>query len=265
MSAIKSFITKLLGQFNLKLCKLSNFKMLKEKAALHDADCFLHKLQSNDFKYFYKNISNKDMTASKAQLQQDLFVLNELNFKQNGFFVEFGATNGIDLSNTYLLEKEFNWKGILAEPAKIWHKDLEKNRTAFIEKNCVWHTSNKFLNFNETKVSELSTIDQFCKSDLHAKNRKNSKKYQIKTICLEDLLDKYHAPKVIDYLSIDTEGSEYEILSSFNFNKYKVKVITCEHNFTMNREKIFSLLSMKGYKRLYTDISRFDDWYVFKT
>ena len=69
------------------------------------------------------------LQKSKSQLRQDLFVLGVTNFKQNGFFCEFGATNGVDLSNTYLLEKEFNWSGILAEPAKIWHSDLQRNRS----------------------------------------------------------------------------------------------------------------------------------------
>ena len=76
---------------------------------------------------------------------------------------------------------------------------------------------NKILTFNE--VGELATIDDFSNSDLHAKARVNGKKYKVKTISLEDLLDKYNAPKIIDYLSIDTEGSELDILSSFNFEK----------------------------------------------
>ena len=54
------------------------------------------------------------------------------------------------------------------------------------------------------------------------KKGKKGKKYRIKTISLEDLLLKYNAPVVIDYLSMDTEGSEYEILSAFNFDKYKI-------------------------------------------
>lgn len=67
---------------------------------------------------------------SKFQIQQDIFVLVATNFKKGGFFIEFGATNGIDLSNTYLLEKEYEWKGILGEPAKKWHKDIVKNRSS---------------------------------------------------------------------------------------------------------------------------------------
>jgi hypothetical protein len=76
------------------------------------------------------------------------------------------------------------------------------------------------------------------------------------------MLGKYNAPKTIEYLSIDTEGSEYEILSGFNFSKYDFRVITCEHNFSPQREKISSLLTEKGYLRLFERISDFDDWYV---
>jgi len=62
-------------------------------------------------------------------------------FKEGGYFVEFGAANGCDLSNTYILEKQFGWRGVLAEPAKMWHKNLIKNRDCNVEFDCVWRTS----------------------------------------------------------------------------------------------------------------------------
>jgi len=75
-------------------------------------------------------------------------------------------------------------------------------------------------------------------------------------------VDAIYAAMGIDYLSIDTEGSEYEILSNFNFDKYQIKIVTCEHNFTPAREKIFSLMTQKRYLRRFAKFSRFDDWYV---
>lgn len=204
----------------------------------------------------------QSLRKSKSQLRQDLFVLSQLDFKKNGYFIEFGATNGIDLSNTYLLEKEFGWVGILAEPARCWHKNLQKNRDAHIEKKCVWRNSNSILDFNETEAAELSTINLFNNSDLHAEVRKTGKSYQVNTISLNDLLIKYNAPVEIDYMSIDTEGSEFEILNHFDFSKHKFNVITCEHNFTPMRDKIFKLLSDHGYVRKFQELSRFDDWYV---
>lgn len=203
------------------------------------------------------------LSKSRSQLRQDLFVLSEVECKKGGYFVEFGAANGIDLSNTFLLEKEFSWTGILAEPARVWQKHLKTNRpNTFIETQCVWKNSNSRLTFNETEVPELSTVDSFSDKDSHRNTRLEGRKYEVQTISMHDLLVKYSAPKYIDYLSIDTEGSEYEILKAFDFNEFSFGIITVEHNYTPQRELIFALLTSHGYERKYEMISEFDDWYV---
>lgn len=211
---------------------------------------------------FLLSLNRELLLKSKSQIKQDLFVLSELKYKKNGFFVEFGACNGFIFSNSHLLEKEYGWNGILAEPAKCWHSELRENRSCWIETNCVWSVSDSVLTFNETNTAELSTIDNFGLYKDHVQSREQGNTYSVKTISLNDLLDKYNAPKEIDYLSIDTEGSEFEILSHFDFSKYSFRVITCEHNFTPMREKIFELLSNNGYTRVFEDLSKFDDWYV---
>lgn len=206
---------------------------------------------------------NKNLIAkSKSQLRQDLFVLSELGFKRNGFFVEFGATNGVDLSNSYLLEKEYGWSGILAEPAKIWHDELFQNRTSIIDTRCVWSQTGAHLLFSQTEVPELSTLNSFAYNDTHAQQRKNSLNYKVETVSLLDMLNQHNAPMEVDYLSIDTEGSEFEILENFDFEKYVFNIITCEHNFTPSRDRIRKLLELNGYRRKYVNISQFDDWYV---
>lgn len=197
-----------------------------------------------------------------SQLAQDVFALSELGFKRNGYFVEFGATNGIDLSNTYLLEKKYQWSGILAEPAKRWHDELVTNRSCIIEKSCVWSRSGEQIEFLETRIGELSTINSYSAADGHAKSREGGLRYLVNTISLMDLLQKHSAPEFIDYLSIDTEGSEYEILKAFDFSKYRFGVITCEHNFTPAREAVFQLLRSHGYTRKHQELSFVDDWYV---
>lgn len=200
---------------------------------------------------------------SKSQYHQDLFVLAELGFKRDGFFVEFGATNGVELSNSYLLEKSFGWNGILAEPARVWHSDLQKNRSCHIETNCVWRATGEKLTFNQVEASNISTLDMYSTvADGHEKARRKSTLYDVDTISLNDLLEKYKAPQVVDYLSIDTEGSEFEILKAFDFNKHQFKVITCEHNHMPVRQDIFELLSSKGYVRKMQAVSMCDDWYI---
>lgn len=200
--------------------------------------------------------------SSRAQLKQDIFALIESGFKRDGFFVEFGATNGVDLSNTILLEREFGWQGILAEPARTWHEALRRNRNAIIETACVWTQSGQTLEFRSTDNGAFSTISAFSTADRHSAERQGGELYPVTTISLLDLLDKHTAPPIIDYLSIDTEGSEYDILSAFDFSKYRFGVITCEHNHTPMREKIRALLEANGYRRTFDYLSQFDDWYV---
>jgi len=204
----------------------------------------------------------KYFRSARGQLGQDLFALSELEFKRDGFFVEFGATDGFHSSNTYLLEKEFGWRGIVAEPARGWHKDLRRNRNCFIETDCVLSKSNVELTFIEATNGEFSTIDVYKSSDIHSLARRNGNQYKVNTISLSDLLEKYNAPREIDFLSIDTEGSEFDILKDFDFNQYKFGVITCEHNFTPRREQVFSLLTKNGYLRKHEGFSNVDDWYV---
>jgi len=204
----------------------------------------------------------RKLDGSKSQNFQDLFALFMLNEKRRGYFVEFGVGDGIESSNTYLLETKYEWNGIAAEPAKARHDVLRRNRNCAIESRCVWSRSGETLMFNEARAPDLSTIDAFTKSDKWASLREGGTKYPVETISLNDLLLENRAPNRIDYMSVDTEGSEVEILMAFNFDKYDVKIITVEHNFTPAREAIHSLLASKGYVRKYETLSQWDDWYV---
>ena len=248
---MKLFFYYLLKKFNLKLFRFTTYQRIK-------VSNFLNTIKNK------RKLDNtiKCLPYFCSQFGQDLFVLNELNFKKNGFFVEFGATNGINGSNTYLLENRFNWRGILAEPAKIFYNELNKNRKCFIETNLVWKNSKSRLLFHEDFAGGLSTIKKFIDHDTQI--RKRNKEYILETISLNDLLVKYNAPKIIDYLSIDTEGSEFDILNNFDFNKYKFRIITCEHNFTPNKNKIHKLLTKNGYVKKHSSLVSFvDDWYVY--
>ncbi len=214
------------------------------------------------------------LLLSKSQLAQDLLAISQsLNPDFPKFFVEFGATDGIQLSNTYILEKYLGWKGILAEPAKIWHAALKANRHCVIDFNCISDQSNTMVDFIETALDpndpiatpELSSMAAFAQSgdDHDARRSLNSKTYQVPTLSLNDLLIKHAAPKDIEYLSIDTEGSELSILANTDFDRYKFQLITVEHNYIDDkRSAIFNLFTQNGYKRIHQSISRWDDWYV---
>lgn len=202
---------------------------------------------------------------SKSQLQQDLMALwisTKVNDAKPGVFVEFGATNGKSISNSYLLENEFHWQGLVAEPAKRWHQELARNRSCSIDFSCVFNESGRYIEFAETDETEYSTISLFLDADSHAAERVKHKTYLVETITLEDLLEKHNIPTHINYMSVDTEGSEYEILKNFPFSKYKFDFISIEHNYNPYRESIYTLLNNASYVRVFPQVSQFEDWYV---
>jgi FkbM family methyltransferase len=205
----------------------------------------------------------QNMGDSHSQIFQDLFVAYVLREKTGGYFCEFGAADGLSLSNSAHLERDLGWTGICAEPARGWHEALIRNRpNACIETQCVWSRSGDTLEFAESAARELSTIGSFSQSDGHARKRNNPARYPVQTISLNDLLGKHGAPADFDYLSMDTEGSELQILESLDFARFRPKVITVEHNFTPNRLRIHALLDAQHYRRVLPECSQFDDWYL---
>jgi len=123
-----------------------------------------------------------------------------------------------------------------------------------ISEKAVHSKSDETLRFFEAADPNLSSLlDNGTEHKSH---------YQVKTISLEDLLVGFEAPLFIDFLSIDTEGTEYEILRNFPFNRYRFGAICVEHNFSKHREDVSNLLGLNGYKKVNSDLSWFDDWYV---
>jgi FkbM family methyltransferase len=255
--ALQTIVKDALKKIDLVVLRESTYKERSERGRASDDLALLMALPLAHAPELLRLLSR-----SHAQIRQDLFVLSELEFKRGGYFVEFGATNGVDISNSYLLESEFGWDGIVAEPARLWREALLENRHCNIDTDCVWRESGATLAFNEVSRADLSTIDAFSGADLWRKARKAGQTYDVRTISLLDLLDRHNAPKTVDYLSIDTEGSEYEILRTFDFCQYDIRVITVEHNFTPLRDRIFSLLTGNGYQRKFEALSQYDDWYV---
>ena len=162
----------------------------------------------------------RNLFGSRSQLLQDLFVLHQLKGKKHGFFVEFGGYTGVDLSNTFLLEKDYEWSGIVAEPDRSFRGALKQTRDCAVDFRCVWTASGEFVEFNA--VSEgLSTLAQFSDCDQWAKQREGGTRYMVETVSLNDLLKQHYAPRRIDYISIDTEGSEYEISESVRLRFFR--------------------------------------------
>jgi len=197
---------------------------------------------------------------SSGEFFQDLWALWEAGGKRQGFFVEFGAASGREKSNTYFLEKAMDWKGIVAEPNPNFVASVRKHRSCFVSDKCVYSKSRERIEFLATRVGELSRIATIDPQDGHKRN--DHTVVEVETISLNDLLIEGQAPRDIDFLSVDTEGSEYEILSHFDFDGWNIRAIAVEHNRTKMRDSIFELLTRHSYRRKWVEISYCDDWYV---
>ena len=183
---------------------------------------------------------------------QDKWLANEVyKLKRNGYFVEVGAGNGRKNSNTFWLEQNLDWKGICVEPNPEFKKILEERRKC-ADTSLLFSESGKTVNFSQRGY--FSGIEDFINKRSNGfaelvdqKYRKVIKKtIQITTSTLEELLVKYKSPRFIDLLTMDTEGSEYEILKVFPFNRYRFGVIIieiCEEH----KNDILNLLETHDY------------------
>jgi FkbM family methyltransferase len=210
-----------------------------------------------------------DVTAlraqSSSQLGQDLWVLERTGYKRGGYFVEFGATDGVRLSNTYLLETAFGWQGICAEPNPGMFDKLRSNRRCHVTQACIGAMTGETVDF--VFADEYGGLVRDMGADMHAEKRSAFAampefRAELETVSLHDLLVELKAPRDIDYISIDTEGSELSILQAFPFDAWTVRCWTVEHNHVKaSREAIHALLSTHGYERVEAN---FDDWYFLK-
>ena len=161
-------------------------------------------------------------------------IIKEFFFKnkKNGFFVEIGAFDGIQGSNCYHFEKFLNWDGIALEPSRIQFEKLKKNRKCKILNEAVSHEI-KEVEFVEVieGLTQMSGInDNFYQRNMKiiTKNeRSKTQSINLKTITFEQAVPKNTD---IDYLSIDIEGGEIDLLNSINFNDNDIKVISLENN-----------------------------------
>jgi FkbM family methyltransferase len=189
-----------------------------------------------------------------SQAGQDLWVLNKTNNKKFGYFLDIGAHNGIEYSNSYLLERDYGWNGILVEPNKNSIKKLDINRTSLKLNIAVGDKSSK-VSLDDNGMSSKITDNDYG---------------DIEMFTLLDILNFYKSPKYIDYLSLDVEGFEYNIIKDFDFDAYDIKLITVEHNLYLgdptNKNLIKSLLLNKGYTLDTEDVQhegfKFEDWYI---
>lgn len=190
----------------------------------------------------------------RGQWKQDKF-LEEYIFsgKRDGFFVEVGAYDGLNGSNTYFFEKERGWNGICIEPNSDIFPKLKINRNCVCLNVCAYK-ENKIIQFNKIDghAEMLSGIDESynerhrsrVKEDIILRGGRQNLEYY-PSFRLDTIFENLKVNS-IDLLCIDTEGSELDILKGIDFNKVDISTIVIEENYS-DLFPICHLITEQGY------------------
>lgn len=196
------------------------------------------------------------MSKYFSQCGQDQFI-NEKIFKnkRGGVFLDIGANDGVSFSNTYFFEKELEWTGVCFEPLKSAFEKLQNSRTSININACV---------ANEDKIDFFLSVEGYGEmlSGLKSKYDERHLQRVNDTIKLhggrmtETKVQCYNINRIlqdknftnIDFISIDTEGNELEILKSINFKDIHVKALVVENNYSSSEFKDF--LTTKGFIKI---------------
>ena len=176
----------------------------------------------------------------------DKRMLKYINYR-NGFYIECGANDGVNQSNTWYFEKTLGWKGLLIEPVEEVFDELKKNRSQrnFFFKKALrpfsYKNKNVFLKINpKDSLSTRSTTD-----DIDSRVQ-----IKVQSSNLNFLLDKIKAPKIIDFFSLDVEGDEFQVLKGINFKKYTFSYILVESYELKKLKNFFNNYNYKYVKKM---------------
>lgn len=189
-----------------------------------------------------------------SQCQQDKY-LNEVIFKnkKNGVFIDIGAHDGKTFSNSLFFEDELGWSGLCIEANPDVFKYLKKLRSAECINCCIVPVKEKDLHFLKIQgyPDMLSGIYEFY-DPRHLQRIQNELNnmggtFELIKLPVDTLNDILESKSIyeIDFLSLDIEGGELEILKNLDYSKFDIKVIVVENNF--NDETFEVIMKKNGY------------------
>lgn len=173
----------------------------------------------------------------------------------DGFFVDVGAHDGIQINNTYFFEKDRRWKGILIEPLPCVYRELAQNRPHATALNLAVDDTDGTTEFimNTGYTEMLSGISRHYEPEHRARLESelvsqggSSEIIPVVTKRLETIFDEHHVTRV-HLLSVDVEGAELQVVQSINFDKVFIDVILFEANYPTKARIIVDYLTAKGY------------------
>tara|TARA_B100000902_G_scaffold345295_1_gene351247 strand:+ start:3833 stop:4495 length:663 start_codon:yes stop_codon:yes gene_type:complete len=183
----------------------------------------------------------------KSGGDEDKFVINYFNQKTDGYLIDIAAACPVSGSLSYKLLSLYNWSGILVEPSEVHRENIEKcygdvEGVEFYPGAI--HQTLKSVNLYEPDGMGIgcASLDPE-RMNAEWLDKHSKRNYFVDAMPIMDLFKKYNAPKDIDFMNLDIEGSEGEVLDYFDFDVYNVKLICIEGG-----DQYGEFMKSKGYK-----------------
>jgi FkbM family methyltransferase len=188
---------------------------------------------------------------------QDNLVWQYFGCRRDGFFIEVGANDPIDGSLTWLLEQN-GWRGILVEPQSRLYPLLKSRRTGSVAVQAACTAPEKRgmadLHIPEDKLNPFATLAPNV-DDFSVQYERTEK---TEAITLDEVIERAGQGRKVDFVSIDTEGTELDVLRGFTVEKHRPGLILVEdkgHSLDKHRH-----LKEHGYKLVKR--TQLNNWYV---
>jgi FkbM family methyltransferase len=175
-------------------------------------------------RYMYPNTKPK---YSYSQTGEDLILDFFLKGKKTGFYLDVGAYHPVNLSNTYRFYKR-GWSGINIEPNHNKFDLFRKQRTRDINLNVGIGPSETSATFFIFDADTLSTFSKEAMENYKKIGHNVTETNEIELMPLKNIIEKYAQNKKIDFLSVDTEGYDLEVLKTNDWNLYRPSFIILE-------------------------------------
>ncbi|KAG7357288.1 methyltransferase FkbM domain containing protein [Nitzschia inconspicua] len=180
-----------------------------------------------------------------SQYRQDELISRLLYGKRNGYFIDLAANDAIRISNTYALETSFGWDGLCIEPNPVYWAGLSYRKCQLVAAIIGNQTMQEIkFRFPKLKAPQGGILGE------HFDNKSDrwNEGHPRFTVSLLDVFELFDVPKAIDYISLDVEGAEDLVMSSFPFQSYRFNLMTLERP----SATLSNLLISNGYVLLKT-------------
>ena len=182
--------------------------------------------------------SIKSSQESFAQVGQDSIVLDLIG--SNGYFIDLAANDALDLTNTLALESK-GWAGLCVEPNSAYWYGLSHRKCTVVGALVAGTKSEQMkVKFRGVFGGIVGKLDNRLANRKKEPDASEVTRY---TAPISEVLNKFQVPRTIDYMSLDVEGSEYEIMKDFPFETYTIRLLTVESP----NKQLKALLQEKGY------------------